>query len=1166
MGKYTYSKEERALIERSFAPLLICRFAEERTEVIAMSQGFADMFKIEDREQAYANMGSNMFLFTHPEDKSRVADMTYRFASGQTEDYKVIYRCWVVDEYRVIRAWGKHLSKEKGEVIYVVWFSDEGPFNEENIKEGYIENASHALMMVIKENSQSYNASYDYLTGLPNMARFLELAEAGRKSIEGSGRIPVMLFFDISGMKVYNEKFGFSAGDELLRQVAEILKKYFTLDRCGRMSGDHFAAFTVDEELDARLNALLKDIEKINGGNSLPVRIGVYGRGKDVIAPSIAADRAKMACDTAKKAFVSSINYFDDAMLEKEEMRRYVTGNIDRAIEEGWITVYHQPIVRAANSRVSDEEALARWIDPEKGMIMPDVFVPILEDARLVYKLDLYMTELIIRKMQDQISRGLHVVPESVNLSREDFFSCDMVEEIKKRMDDAGMDYSRLTIEITESMVGSDVAYIKEQVERFQKLGFKVWMDDYGNGYSSPALLQQIHFDTIKFDMQYMRDFDKGDANRIILTQLVKMAISLGIETVVEGVETEEQVEFLKEIGCTKLQGYYYTKPLSYEELLDRNTRGPEGFFENPEESEYYEAIGSVNLYDMTVSAKDDDEYIKDYFNTMPMAIMELSEDKVWIARANRPYKDFFAKTFGADANKPVPKDFDDMSRGREKVFQNSLRQCALDGHRVVMDERTPDGKTMHVFIRRVAINPVTGVVALAVVILGVSGKQDKNALTYTYVAQVLSSDYIDLFLVDLDTEEFIEYGAADSYDDLAIERHGGNFFEQCYRDARTVLYRDDVEQFILGFTKDKIMDSINDNGVFNITYRMMRDGQPFYAHMKAVPVREEGNKIIIGISNIDAQMKQQESFERIKEERITFNRISALSGDYVFIFVIDPETGRYTNYISKGDIENYNMHEQGEDFFEDLRKGFNSHVYVEDMELVRSAITKENVMENIRRVGGFSINFRVVYKLGPVYMNLKAVIVEEKDGNQLIVGVSNINEQVKREQTYVNDLTAARNEANRDALTGVKNKHAYIDVEAQIDRMIDEKNTPEFAVVVMDINDLKLVNDTQGHHAGDELIRRGCNVICGIFRHSPVFRVGGDEFAIIAQGGDFINMDKLMTLMEEHNLRSLEDGDVVIACGMARYHGEKSVSAVFDKADSLMYANKHRLKEQRKE
>ncbi|MBE5827730.1 MAG: EAL domain-containing protein [Butyrivibrio sp.] len=1162
MERFKYSEEEQKLIESSFVPFVVYQFLDERIIAIAITQGFMDLFKIPDRQTAYDVLNNDMYRTAHPDDVARIADASYRFGSWRTDRYKVIYRSKINGEYRIIRAWGEHLKKDTGEMLTACWYVDEGPYKGDDSLDA-MDSIDRSLNLAIMESTRSYSASFDYLTGLPNMSHFFELAYAWKNRIDKEGKKAVMLYFDLSGMKMYNEKYGFSAGDELLRRVADVLKRHFSSDNCGRMSGDHFAAFATDENIDERLSAFLSDVEAINNGNNLPIRIGIYGSDQQAADASSACDRAKMACDTTKNSFVSSINYFDEKMLEMVELRQHIIGNFDRALSEGWIKVFHQPIVRASNGKVSDEEALARWEDPERGMIMPDVFVPILEDSRLIYKLDLYVAKQVIEKMKKIAAEGLHVVPESINLSKDDFYSCDVVEEIRKLVDDAGIDHSRITIEITESMVSSDVEFMRQQVERFRELGFEVWMDDYGSGYSSPEVLQHIHFDTLKFDMQFMREFDNNPANRIILTELVKMAIALGIETVVEGVETAQQVEFLKEIGANKLQGYYYLKPVPFDTIIERNREGIAIGFEDPEESEYYRDIENVSLYDMSVSAEDDEEYMKDYFNTMPMAIMEIDEKDMWVARANKPYKDFFDRNFHADASIPVHKSFEELESGRGSAFQKSMKQCAADGKRALLDERLPDGSIMHVFIRRVAVNPVTKVTALAVIILGIT-RQEKNALTYTYVAQALSSDYINLFYVDLDTEEFIEYGAGNTYDELAIERHGEDFFKRCRADAAGRIFPDDLETFMDGFSKERMAEVLKNNNAYTLTYRIINSAGPVYVHLKAVPIKDVGNKIIIGISNIDTQKKQQEIFDRIKEERITFSRIAALSGDFLYIFSVDPETWQYTNYISKGNIEDYGMHTSGDDFFADVTKSIASIIYIEDMELVRDAITKEKVLEHVKNEGIFSLNFRVVFSTGPVYVLFKAVMVEEKDGKHLIVGVNNVNDRIRREQEYVTKLTAARNEASRDALTGVKNKHAYIDVEAQIDRLIEEGNAPEFAVVVLDINDLKLINDTLGHQAGDEHIKAGCDIVCRIFRHCPVFRIGGDEFVIIAQGGDYNNIDILMRLLEESNMKNISSKGVVVAAGMARYRNEKRVSDVFDKADIAMYENKHRLKDLR--
>ena len=258
----------------------------------------------------------------------------------------------------------------------------------------------------------------------------------------------------------------------------------------------------------------------------------------------------------------------DGKQIQAEaEHRKYIIDNLDRALEEKWIEVWYQPIIRTANGRVCDEEALSRWVDPVRGLLPPDEFIPVLEKAHLIYKLDLYVVDEVLKKIRKTEEEGLYIVPQSVNLSRYDFESCDIVEEIRSRVDAAGVGNDKLTIEITESVIGSDYDYMKAQVERFHELGFNVWMDDFGSEYSSLDYLMNIPFDLIKLDKKFMDQFDSGEKTRIILTELVRMAVSLGIETICEGVETEEQYLALKELGCSYVQGYYFSKPVPPEDF-----------------------------------------------------------------------------------------------------------------------------------------------------------------------------------------------------------------------------------------------------------------------------------------------------------------------------------------------------------------------------------------------------------------------------------------------------------------------------------------------------------------------------------------------------------------------------------------------------------------------
>ena len=324
--------------------------------------------------------------------------------------------------------------------------------------------------------------------------------------------------------------------------------------------------------------------------------------------------------------------------------KQYILDNLDKALQEGWITAYYQPIIRAVNGRVCDEEALARWIDPVKGFLSPADFIPVLEEEKLIYKVDLHILDCVLEKMKYMVNTGHFMCSHSINLSRSDFDMCDMVQEIVTRVDKSGIPRDKINIEITESTLVNDFKFMLSQIEKFKRLGFSVWMDDFGSGYSSLNTLARIPFDLIKFDMVFLRNFDQGENSKIILAELMRMAASLGKDTVCEGVETAEQVEFLQEVGCSRLQGYYYCKPVSLEQILERYKTGTQIGFENPAESAYSQQIGEVNLHDLSILNQNDNKGFSNFFNTLPMAIMEIDSDMVRYVRANKAYSDFMEK------------------------------------------------------------------------------------------------------------------------------------------------------------------------------------------------------------------------------------------------------------------------------------------------------------------------------------------------------------------------------------------------------------------------------------------------------------------------------------------------------------------------------------------
>ena len=569
----------------------------------------------------------------------------------------------------------------------------------------------------------------DELTGLPSVSRFYERADSTAARILEEGARPALLFFNLNGMKDFNRQYGLEEGDRLLCAAADIIARHFGKENCCRMGQDHFVAVTRSENLDARLKAVFKDFTSANSGRTLPVRVGVYEDRLKLVDASTACDRAKYACDMLRGSYVSDYRRFDDSMLTGIESYRYVVNNLDRALEERWIKVFFQPIVRAASGRVCDEEALSRWVDPDRGLISPGDFIPILENARLIYQLDLYVLDQILLKLQEQQAEGLYLVPQSLNISRIDFESCDIVDEICRRIDAAGIPRDKLTVELTESAVGQDFEFMQAQVQRLQELGFKVWMDDFGSGYSSLDVLQDIHFDLIKLDMRFMHRFDEGPENRIIVTELVKMALALGVETVCEGVETREQAEFLREVGCTKLQGYYFCRPIPMEQILERYRKGVAIGFENPDEAEYFAAIGRINLYDLTAVSNDSGEKIANFFDTLPMAVVECDTEVFRTTRANNAYRSFALHNFHV-ADLTAPRRFDSLPVGLDSPFADAVQRCREEGMRLFFDGTLPNGSVVHSMARYVAQNPVTGITAVAVAILGISEPSGKASDT----------------------------------------------------------------------------------------------------------------------------------------------------------------------------------------------------------------------------------------------------------------------------------------------------------------------------------------------------------------------------------------------------------------------------------------------------
>ena len=439
------------------------------------------------------------------------------------------------------------------------------------------------------------------------------------------------------------------------------------------------------------------------------------------------------------------------------------------------------------------------------------------------------------------------------------------------------------------------------------------------------------------------------------------------------------------------------------------------------------------------------------------------------------------------------------------------------------------------------------------------------TGIIFTHIAQALAHGFEYLFYIDLNTEEFIEYQTDKENGTLREIRRGWHFFEECEDVIEERVYAEDRETVKKAADRETLVEHLEREGIFFMNFRLKGENEPRYISMRVTRLEEDKRFIILGITDVDEQMKEHNAAAKMREEQIAYNRISALAGDFLCIYLVNPETGQYREFSVSEKFENYAHSTEGSDFFADTRELSVLSLHPDDLPRFVSAMNKDNVIKEIKRNGIFTLSYRLVMDGEARYVQFKAALVAEEEGSMLVAGINDIDALVRQEEEYSKRLAQARIEANIDALTGVKNRNAYRVYEERLNAQIEIGRAPEFAITILDVNDLKKVNDNEGHKAGDQYLRDACKIVCTTFKRSPVFRVGGDEFAVISQGDDYARLDELIAQMNAHNDEAVENGGIVIALGTARYENDVKVASVYERADQTMYENKSELKSRKK-
>ena len=424
-----------------------------------------------------------------------------------------------------------------------------------------------------KDQELEILATVDKLTGLMTYNYFLSECDKAIKENKNHANNYAFLFFNVSSFKIYNDQKGYVAGNIFLKNVGEIISKEFPNAFISRQADDHFVAFVPNVDLISKFDSIREQVRSLDPDIKPNITIG-YNIIIDDEHANVGVEKARYANSALKGVGRSDYFQYDKKMHDHFNLVQYIVSHVDEAVEKGWIKAYYQPVVYSKNGKLCGVEALARWIDPKYGFLNPGVFIAALEDAHLAYKVDLAMLELVCANMRKVLDAKQKIVPTSINFSRGDFSIINIPKEVIKITQKYRISPEFLHVEVTESALLEEKADLPQAMAELRKNGFAVWLDDFGSGYSSFNAIKDYAFDVVKLDMEFLKGFDKNEKSKPVIESVIKMSDSVHMGTLCEGVETKEQMDFLKKIGCERLQGYLFSKPIPYEELNEKISKG----------------------------------------------------------------------------------------------------------------------------------------------------------------------------------------------------------------------------------------------------------------------------------------------------------------------------------------------------------------------------------------------------------------------------------------------------------------------------------------------------------------------------------------------------------------------------------------------------------------
>ena len=630
----------------------------------------------------------------------------------------------------------------------------------------------------------------DPLTGLYNREYFYSYAasfDQHHKSVPMDA-----IVVDVNHFHILNERYGRAYADQMLRRISGLLRE--AVQGSGgivcRREADTFMIYCPHREDYQRilddLSSRLED--EGNAMKRVRLRMGVYPRADKGIDLEQRFDRAKAAADTVRSNYTQNVSFYDEKLHERELFSEQLVEEFDAAIREGQFRVYYQPKfdIRPEQPILTSAEALVRWQHPRLGLVSPGVFIPLFESNGMIQKLDHYVwreTAAQVRRWKEEY--GLSV-PVSVNVSRVDMFDPHLVDTFADLLRENRLEPEDLLLEITESAYTDDADFIVSAVNALREIGLKVEMDDFGTGYSSLGMISNLPIDALKLDMMFVRNAFNGNGDVRMLELIIDIADYLGVPVIAEGVETREQLDALKAMGCDIVQGYYFSRPVPPEEFS---------------------------------------AFVAEKKNRM---------EGSGPASEALPARNGARARFGGEAPQ-------EKSAGIPE-------KAAKDGKNG--ESSAPAVNAAHPDVSAPDAPPET-----------VSG-QPEDSGTGALLIQALSRDYYSIYLVNTDSDEFIEYSRGAGNQEFQAERRGSGFFEKCRREVRRLVHPDDLKKALSVWEKDRLMEKTAGGKPFSVSYRLMFDRNPVHICCKVIRMTNAGHEeyIVIGISNTDDPLQGEQA------------------------------------------------------------------------------------------------------------------------------------------------------------------------------------------------------------------------------------------------------------------------------------------------------------------